>query len=218
LHHPSRKQDLDTHVRVLPVLDTINLSLSPQSLLRLTLAARGNLHLPPLLARRHWHAGLRRPLELRKHAEADDVPLSLEERGVGKGLQTQLRLGRVEENKAQTFGVLLVCRRRGNLVQCRLEVAAGDDLEGLAEVDDEGARVVLDISPVAVPVGAGLEGRGGDAEEHGGRAVVRVAHHADTSHTGSFLVTEGVEHGVSEVAVVDGASVTLNVVPQVVIR
>lgn len=112
--------------------------------------------------------------------------------------------------------MFLIRGRIGDFVRGRLEMPSGHNLERLADIDNDCARLVPHGLPSALP-GPDVQRRDGDGEEERGGAVVRVAVHADAVAPGLVLGWEGVEEGVPEVAVTDGAGVGLDVRPEVVV-
>lgn len=97
-----------------------------------------------------------------------------------------------------------------------LEVAAGHNLQGISDINDERAGLVGHIVPLLV-VSPNLETGDGDREEERGQTKVGVAVHAETVGCLLCLLLGWAEERVPEVAFSCWAAVRLDLVPEVVV-
>lgn len=129
---------------------------------------------------------------------------------------TEVSDATVEEDERQSLLVSLVGRGLVHSVPRRLEVAAADNLQSLADVDDKRSRLVGDIVPrlVATP---DLEAADGHGEQLGGGAKVGVAVHPQSLGRRLGGLLDRAEESVTEVALACWRAVRLHVFPQVVV-
>lgn len=123
----------------------------------------------------------------------------------------------VEQDERETLKLRLVGRGLVDAVTSGLEVPTRHNLQRLANVDNEGSRLVRNVVPRLV-IAPDLETRHGYREEQGGSSKVGVAMHTQTLGLFNGLLLDWTEQGVSEVALTARAAVTLNVLPEVVVR
>jgi hypothetical protein len=149
------------------------------------------------------------------------------------GFHSEVSLASVETDDRQALERGLRLGRGVDAVTSGPEVTAGNNcrlsvwrlcttgrfpltLEGIANVDHEGAGAVLDVAPDLIPA-PDLQAGYGDREQQRGGAKVGVAEHAQALTHARILRLEGVKEGVAEITLVDGTRVTLDVVPKVII-
>lgn len=132
------------------------------------------------------------------------------------GRHAEVPQGRVEKDQRQPLLVQLIGRRSEDSVSSRLEVTPGDDLQRLSDVDDQSARLIRDVIPLLVPA-PNLETRDRDGEQQGGQSEIRMPVHPQPFRLFLCGLLHRTEQGVSEVSFAGGASVGLDVVPEVII-
>jgi hypothetical protein len=144
-----------------------------------------------------------------------EVSLASVEADDGKALERGLGLGRGVD--AVTSGPEVAA---GNNYGAINMAATADrsplTLKGIANVDYKGTGAVLDVAPDLIPA-PDLQAGDGDREQQRRGAKVGVAEHTQALAHARILRLEGVKEGVTEVTLVDGTRVTLDVVPKVVI-
>lgn len=92
-----------------------------------------------------------------------------------------------------------------------------DDLQRLPDIDDQRARLVRDVIPLLVP-SPDLETRNRDGEQQRGQSEIRMPVHPQPFRLFLRGLLHRTEEGVSEVSFAGGASVGLDVVPEIVVR
>lgn len=98
----------------------------------------------------------------------------------------------------------------------RLEVTTRDDLQRLPDIDDQRARLIRDVVPLLVPP-PNLKTRDRDGEQQGGQSEIGMPVHPQPFRLFLRGLLDRTEEGVSEVSFAGGASVGLDVVPEVII-
>lgn len=97
-----------------------------------------------------------------------------------------------------------------------LEVAAGHDLKGVADVNDQRAGLVRHVLPLLV-LAPDLQTRDGNGEKQRRQAKVGVPVHPEPFRLLAGLFWHRSEQGVAEIALTGGCAVGLDVVPEVVV-
>ena len=133
--------------RILGILHAVNLPHSSLLLLWSDLNPGRDLSFPPLFIGWHWNARIDQLLVLPEHALLEHETFSLQEWRFDGGSEPQVSCGSVELHNRESLVVFLVGRGVGDFVLGGFEVPARDDLEGLADVDDEGSRRIFHWLP-----------------------------------------------------------------------
>lgn len=128
----------------------------------------------------------------------------------------QITNGTVEEHQGETLLLQLIDRRLVNTVTSSLEMATGDNLQGIADVNDKRTGLVGHVVPLFIAA-PNLETRDGHREEQCCQTKVGVAVHTQALGCLLGLLLDGAEKRMAEVALASWATVGLNVIPEIVI-
>jgi hypothetical protein len=199
----------DTHVLSLLHKLTVN-----QNLISTNAVAHGicwvcgrrNLHLTPLAVGGYKLAGAHTLGVLFIHALILNAAFTADEGRRRRGRHAQITNGAVEQHQREPLLLELVHGRSVYAVTSSLEVAAGHNLERVADIDDERSRFVGDVVPLFVAA-PDLQARDGDRKQQGREAEVGVAVHAEALRCRLGGLLDWAEEGVAEVALASWTAV-----------
>lgn len=110
----------------------------------------------------------------------------------------------------------LIHRWLENTVTSGLEMPTRDNLQGIADVDNQRPGLIRHIMPLFVAA-PDLQTRDGNREQQGGQTEVSVAVHAQAFRCLFSFFLDGSEECVAEVTFTGRAPVGLDVVPEIVV-
>jgi hypothetical protein len=203
------QHNLDTHVLSLLHKLTVNQDLVGTNAVAhgiCWVCGRRNLHLAPLTVGGYNLAGAHTFGVLLIHALLFNAAFTADEGRRRRGRHAQITNGAVEQHQRESLLLELVHRRSVYAVASSLEVAAGYNLERIANIDDERSRFVGDVVPLFIAA-PDLQARDGDREQQGCEAEVSVAVHAEAFGCRLSGLLDWAKEGVAEVALASWTTV-----------